>query len=168
VSNHNLFVIIAAGQRCSLLPGVAELVERMGVEYVVCQDVYDAVGELATAEADRAVVVVGGFEELSREGMRLFEICRLRKQTRCCCIFGNGREMASGRFFTAIRAGVFLARGLDEFGRMVEQLAANEREVADLSKMLKKGGNGPAKSNVSMKQGGVLSRAEIEALLGAG
>ena len=91
-------IVVGAESETFISPATF-LFQRIAVNYAVCQDLYEAVLELAGNPARRGIVI-GRLEHLSRENGRLFEKAAKRGWV-CCCL---AKKISRGSRTQAIRA----------------------------------------------------------------
>ena len=160
--NLGFCAIIVASKTGGQGKSIVAILERSGIEYVFCGDIYQAVGYLAGNQQDgRVFFILGDFTELSREDMRLFDICRLNGRAWCCCIFEGKRLRISRAVTAAAKAGAFVVSDVNELERIIEkiQVKAGGGFVPELE-MIKN--SGAERLNADRIK---LSQAELDALL---
>lgn len=89
VHGDNLCAIIIAthGERLRLSAPI--LLERLGIEFIVCDDIYQAAGELLSDDQKRRLFVIGGLYELCRDQMRFIELCAQHRDVKCFAVTGK-------------------------------------------------------------------------------
>lgn len=159
--NDEIFVLVVGRGSEDLGAEAASLFERFGIERLFCENVYQAVSELAGETLKgKKVIVVGDVGELSREGQRFFEICAERGDCCCCCFFDGGKSKQRHSMLGAIQSGVFFARNAIELERMMEQILASLTSGTEISKRT-------IQSKHVNRREGVLEQGELDALLGS-
>lgn len=131
-----------------------------GVEFLVCEDVYQAVGELAKMGGGN-VLVVGRYEQLRVEKGRFFEKIS-ENGFSCGCLLNTCSMERQREIESAVNGAVFVIKELEEIGDVITELltevpAVRERKDAD-------------KSDAAVmhfeKNGFAATKAELDALLG--
>ena len=105
-SNMPLLVILIGGLEDEFVRQTKNILERLGVESFVCDNVYSAVGDLAKREC-RNVLIIGRIGMLSKEQGRFFHIARM-KDYGCCCIIDRGLVRKRRLILDAIESGAYL------------------------------------------------------------
>ena len=105
-SNLSLLVILVGALEDEFVRQMMNLLERLGVEFVLCDNVYSAVGDLAKRES-RDVLIIGRIGLLSKEQGRLFHIARV-KGYRCCCLVDRDLVCRQKLILKAIESGAYL------------------------------------------------------------
>ncbi len=82
-SNVPLLVILIGGSADEFARQTRNVLQRLGVEFVLCDNVYSAVGDLAKIKS-RNVLIIGRFGLLSREQGRFFDMARANGYRICC------------------------------------------------------------------------------------
>ena len=162
----DLCVIVVAGRSDGFGWEITFLLDRMGASYVVCEDLYAAVGRLAVANQLRPVVVVAGMEELSREGMRFFDICRRRGGVRCCCLTRNNSMYSRRQIAAALKTGACIAADVAELETALEEILASSMDRGAENRRVKADTEPLATPKSLIEGAGRLSQAELDALLG--
>ena len=160
-TNYEIFGLLVGRGSAGFEAEAASLFNRFGIERLFCENVYQAVSELAGETlAGKKVIVVGDIDELSREGQRFFEICAERGDCCCCCFFDGGRSKQRHSMLDAIKSGVFFVRDTGELERVMERILASlTNDQAMPIKAVKPG-------NVGRREG-TLEQGELDALLGS-
>ena len=95
---------IVVGAVCDEVVKRCEVLFREnGIEFVLCEDVFMAVGLLAGRKKSEKVFVIGNRSELGRENGRLFEMGEERGFV-CCCVEEEGLEKIFGKIGGQIKA----------------------------------------------------------------
>jgi hypothetical protein len=132
---------------------VAEMLDGRGVECVVCEDVYSAVGTLAKTK-DGGFLVVGRLCELKKEQGRFFHIAGQRGCRYCFVVDGElvheGEELMA-----AVQAGAFIAKGPTQVQDVVNKLL-----ISDVSRQVMQDG-----TLDFIKDGCTVTEAEMKELL---
>ncbi len=105
-SNLSLLVIVIGGLKDEFVSRTMNLLERRGVECVLCDNVYSAVGDLAKRES-RGVLIIGRLGLLSKEQGRFFHIARV-KDYRICCLVDRDLVSRQKLILQAIELGAYL------------------------------------------------------------
>lgn len=124
-----------------------------GIECVVCEDVYSAVGVLARAQ-DGDFLVVGRFEELSKERGRFFRIAGERG-CRCCCVVDGELVRWRKELLAAVQAGAFVVEEPAQVQEVVSKLL-----VSDVNRRV-----GESGSLNFIKDEFIVTEDEVRALL---
>ena len=124
-----------------------------GIECVVCEDVYSAVGVLARGQ-DGGFLVVGRFEELSKERGRFFRIAGERG-CRCCCVVDGELVRWRKELLAAVQEGTFFAEDAAQVQEMV-----NKQLVSDIGLRVRLSG-----ALGFIKDGSIVTEEELRALL---
>jgi len=105
-SNLPLLVILVGGLADEFVRQAKNILERRGVEFVLCDNVYSAVGDLAKIESPN-VLIIGRVGLLSKEQGRFFHIARV-KGYRCCCLADRDLVSRQKLILKAIESGAYL------------------------------------------------------------
>ena len=163
---NDLRVIVTAGVSDNFRWKVTFLLDRLGADYVVCEDLYATVARLA--ENRGSVAIVGSLEQLCREKMRFFEICRDRGDVKCCCLVRSNSVRSRRQVASAIMAGALVADNVEQIESMLEEISGSRKDRRSPDRT-----DGPAAKEFSSRKAlsteeGILSKSERDALLGAG
>ena len=120
---------------------VVRLLVDKGIENVFCEDVYCAVGVLASGGAGGGVVI-GRLGELSMEDGRFFEISR-RHGFGCCCYVDKDLAERRRQILRAMQSGAYIVGDLEEVPDVLAELSAVVGESS---------GNGQARSSQGMTE----------------
>ena len=155
-SNLPLLVILIGGLEDELLRQTKDILVCLGVEPVLCDNVYSAVGDLAKRE-NQNVLIIGRVGLLSKEQGRFFHIARARYY-RCCCIVD--RELVSKRrlILDAIESGAYLIDKPSEIEEVMMKFLAGE-------KIRLSGEKEKRKAAGFLKDEFLTTKAELDALL---
>jgi len=155
-SDLQLQVIVVGSSTDELVHRTMNSLGDHGVEYILCDDVYSAVGELARNESGN-VLVIGRFGQLSREQGRFFHMACDNGYT-CFCIADRELVRKRKQILTAIEAGAFVTNEPAEIGEVVTKLLQGSSPEK----------KGSGKTPKSIKDEFVTTKAELDSLLGAG
>jgi len=155
-SNLQLQVIVVGSSTDELVHRTMNSLGDHGVEYILCDDVYSAVGELAKNESGN-VLVIGRLGQLSREQGRFFQMA-CENGYNCCCIADRELVRKRKQILTAIEAGAFVINEPAEIGEIVTKLSQDSTPEK----------NRYDKAPKFIKNEFVTTKAELNALLGAG
>lgn len=165
-SNGSLGVVAVGGPYGDCMGAVIPILSRLGVNYVFCDDIYDAVAKLSGVDADMRLLVVSPLEEITRDRMRFFDICGARGRVRCCCLVRGGSQDRTEHIGRVRRAGAFVIDDVDRLEPLIELL---RRDFDACCFNPRKSGPDKVSSGkrlFSMKAEAALSRGELNALLG--
>ena len=84
-SDRKIRVIVVAGPGDMYRTDVLLLLDRLGIEYTLCPNIYAALGEIVCSSGNDKLIVVGPLEKLCRDQRRFFVITS-EKDVKCCCI----------------------------------------------------------------------------------
>ena len=83
-------VVGAAAEKFSR--NVANWLQSREIRFVPAENVYSATAVIGQIDSHLKVLVIGTFEELSKEGMRFFDIAAARGNVTCICLEQNTRD----------------------------------------------------------------------------
>ncbi len=155
-SNLPLLVILVGALEDEFLRLTKNVLERLGVEFVLCDNVYSAVGDLAKIESPN-VLIIGRFGLLSKEQGRFFHIACV-KGYRCCCIVD--RDLVSKRklILDAIESGAYLITRPAEIEEVLMKLLAGGKSCFS-------GEKENHRASGFLKDEFLTTKAELDALL---
>ena len=156
-SNTQLQAIIVGSSSDGFVRYAADLLTDYEVDFVRCEDVYSAVSELA-ANRNGNVLVIGRFEQLSREGGRFFQKVS-ENGLACCCLAEWNFARKRKQILAAIETGAFIINEPAEIAEVVTKLLGS----SSISLPEKKENN---KASAFIKDEFLTTKAEIDALLG--
>lgn len=171
----NVNVLVVANGSDSYKWSVTFLLDRLGMRYRSCENVYQAASEITFVGQNHATdtyqpkrtIVVAGLEEICKDQMRFFEICRNTGKTECICLAREGTTNRTEWIVAIAKAGGTVVVGIAELELKIKQLM---KEFCK-SSVVKPGLSGEAiggfGNSLGMSAEGVLSKAELDALLGA-
>ena len=159
-SNTQLQAIIVGSCTDEFVRCTMNLLGDYDIDFVRCEDVYSAVGELAKNNYDGNVLVIGTFEQLSREQGRFFQKAR-EKGLACCCLADKNSASKRKQVAAAIETGAFVINEPAEIAEVVTKLLISN----STSPSGKKGNN---KASAFNEDEFLTTKAERDALLGAG
>ncbi len=157
-SNQQLYTIVVGSPADDFVRHTISVLGEYELEYVLCDNVYLAVGRLAK-NTRRNVLVIGRLEQLSREEGRFFS--RMEGiGLFCCCLAGGGSDRRRRRqILAATQAGAFVVNEPAEIGEIIIKLLAGSLALS----LEMKGRSGPS---AFIKDEFLTTRAELDALLG--
>ena len=152
-SNHGIRAVVTADRNSQLRRKITSLLGCLGVEYSLCDDVYQAAGEILSFQRQyslTAVLVIGSLEELSKDDMRFFKICRTDGSIECFCLAGNNSKQTPQEIVEIAGMDVCVVDGFDELERLlaraVEEAGGKDRIAESMNDI-------------------ALSREDLEALM---
>ena len=155
-SNLPLLVILVGGLEDEFVRQTKNILERLGVESVLCDNVYSAVGDLAKRES-RNVLIIGRIGLLSKEQGRFFHIARV-KGYRCCCIVDRDLVRKRKLILDAIESGAYLIDKPAEIEEVLMKFLAG-------GKVRLSGEKENRKASGFLKDEFLTTKAELDALL---
>ena len=155
-SNLPLLVVLISGLEDEFVRQIKNILERLGVESVLCDNVYSAVADLAKRD-DQNVLIIGRVGLLSKEQGRFFHIARA-KGYRCCCIVD--RELVRKRklILDAIESGAYLIDKPAEIEEVLMKFLAG-------GKIRLSGEKENRRASGFLKDEFLTTKAELDALL---
>jgi hypothetical protein len=157
-SNTQLQAIIVGSSSDGFVRYAADLLTDYEVDFVCCGDVYSAVSELAKGNYDGNVLVIGRFEQLSREGGRFFQKVS-ENGLACCCLAEWNFARKRKQILAAIETGAFIINEPAEIAEVVTKLPGG----SSISLPGRKENN---RTSAFIKDEFLTTKAEIDALLG--
>jgi len=121
-SNLPLLVILVGSLKDEFVRRAKNILERLGVEFVLCDNIYSAVGDLAKIESPN-VLIIGRVGLLSREQGRFFHMARV-KGYRCCCLADRDLVRKRRLILDAIESGAYLIDKPAEIEEVLMKLLA--------------------------------------------
>jgi hypothetical protein len=155
-SNLSLLVVLIGGLADDFVSQTVNLLDRLGVEFVLFDNVYSAVGDLAKRES-RDVLIIGRIGRLSKEQGRFFHIARV-KGYRCCCIVGRDLVRKRKLILKAIESGAYLIDKPAEIEGVLMKFLAG-------GKMRLSGEKENRRASGFLKDEFLTTKAELDALL---
>lgn len=116
--NRNLHAVIIGGANDDFVCFTKSVFGDYEIEFVLCEDIYAAIGYLAKSMQDN-VLVIGRYEQLSGEGGRFFEKIN-EKGFYCCCLLNRDSEQK--QIDTTKNNSVFIVNECDEISRVIVEL----------------------------------------------
>ena len=156
-SNLPLQVIVVGSSADEFVRHTMDLLGDYGLEFVLRDDVYSAVGELAKSES-RNVLVIGRLGQLSREQGRLFHMARENGYT-CCCLADADLVRKRKQIFAAIETGAFVINEPAKIREVVTKLLAGSGNCSP-------GKKANDRATIPIKAEFLTTKAELDALLG--
>jgi hypothetical protein len=148
--------MLIGGLTDQLVRQAGNILERLGVEFVICDNVYSAVGDLAKRET-RDVLVISRIGLLSKEQGRFFHIARV-KGYRCCCLVDRDLVCRQKLILKAIESGAYL---IDKPAEIEEVLT----KVLEGRKSCLSGEKEKRRASGFLKDEFRTTKAELDALL---
>lgn len=154
-SSTQLYAMVVGSSADEFVRHTMNLLGDCGVEFVLCEDVYLAVGELAKNTLGKTIVI-GRLEQLSREQGRFFQ--KVSENGFCCCLADTNSARKRKQILAAMEAGAFVINEPAEIGEVITRFVAGG--LASSSE--KKGNNG---ASAFIKDEFLTTKAERDALL---
>jgi hypothetical protein len=151
-----LQLMFVGGSTDELIGHATNLFNQHDVDFICCDDVYSAVGELAKSKRPN-VLIAGRIGQLSKEQGRFFHIVR-EKGYRCCCLVDRNMIRPKELVLTAIETGAFVINEPAEIEDVVMKLLSGNGEYAP-------GKKGGRRRTHFFKDEFLTTRAELDALL---
>jgi len=154
--NLPLLVILVGGLADEFVRQAKNILDRRGIEFVLCDNVYSAVADLAKKES-RNVLIIGRVGLLSTEQGRFFQIARV-KGYRCCCLVDRDLLRRQKLILDAIEAGAYI----------IDKPAKIEQVLMKLQvggKVCSSGVKENRKASGFLKNEFLTTKAELDALL---
>ena len=135
----------------------SDLLGKYGVDFVLCENIYLAVGQLGKCSGED-IIVVGRLGELSRENGRFFEIAE-KSKVRCLCLAEKDSLIERKQISVATKNGAFVLHNSAGLKEALCRLSIGERAVSSERKE-NKSGSGFDRNKF------FTTKAELDALLG--
>jgi hypothetical protein len=155
-SDLSLLVILIGALEDEFVRHTMNLLERLGVEFVLFDNVYSAVGDLAKRES-RNVLIIGRIGLLSEEQGRFFHIARA-KGYRCCCLADRDLVGRQKLILQAIESGAYLIEKPAEIEEVLMKVLAG-------GKVCSSGEKENRRASGFLKDEFRTTKAELDALL---
>lgn len=155
-SNLPLLVMLVGGLADEFIGQAKNILERLGVEFGLCDNVYLAVGDLAKRD-NRNVLIVGRIGLLSKEQGRLFHIARA-KGYRICCFADRDLLRRKKLILKAIESGAYV---IDKPAEIEEILMTLLKGIKVCSSAEKEN----RRASGFLKDEFLTTKAELDALL---
>ena len=155
-SNLPLLVILIGDLEDEFVRQIKNILERLGVESVLCDNVYSAVADLAKRD-DQNVLIIGRVGLLSKEQGRFFHIARA-KGYRCCCIVDRDLVRKRKLILDAIESGAYLIDKPAEIEEVLMKFLAG-------GKICLSGEKENRRASGFLKDEFLTTKAELDALL---
>ena len=149
--NQNLHAIVVGSSTDEFIYYTLKVLSNYEVDFVVCENVYPAVGHLAR-NTGRNVLVIGRFGQLNREKGRFFHIAG-EKGSLCCCL---AEACSAQNQKAAAGTGIFFINEAAEIKGVVEKLLAKSLSCSPENN----------RTSFSVKKDFPVTKAELDALLG--
>lgn len=156
-SNLPLQVIVVGSSADQFVLHTTNLLGDCGLEFVLCDDVYSAVGELAKSES-RNVLVIGRLGQLCKEQGRLFHMA-CENGYACCCLADADLVRKRKQIFAAIETGAFVINEPEKIREVVTKLLAGSGNGSPEKKANER-------TTIPIKTEFLTTKAELDALLG--
>jgi hypothetical protein len=154
--NLPLLVILIGSLEDVFVRQTNNILERLGVESVLCDNVYSAVGDLAKIE-NRNVLIIGRVGLLSKEQGRFFHIARM-KDYGCCCIVDRDLVRKRKLILDAIESGAYVIDKPPEIEEVLMKFLAGD-------KIHHSGEKENRRTSGFLKDEFLTTKAELDALL---
>jgi hypothetical protein len=155
-SNLPLLVILVGGLKDEFVRQTKNILERLAIEFVLCDNIYSAVGDLAKRES-RNVLIIGRIGLLNKEQGRFFHISRV-KGYRCCCIVDRDLVRKRKLILDVIESGAYLIDKPAEIEEVLMKLLTG-------GKIRLSGERENRRASDFLKDEFLTTKAELEALL---
>jgi hypothetical protein len=155
-SNLPLLVILVGGLKDEFVRLTKNILKRLGVEFVLCDNVYSAVGDLTKIES-RNVLIIGRIGILSEEKGRFFHIARV-KGYRCCCLADRDLLRKRKLILDAIESGAYLIDKPAEIEEVLMKVLADIKVCSSEEKESRR-------ASGFLKDEFLTTKAELDALL---
>jgi len=155
-SNLPLLVILVGGLADEFIRQAKNILERLSVEFVLCDNVYSAVGDLAKRESPNTLIV-GRIGLLGKEQGRFFHIAGV-KGYRCCCLADRGLVGRQKLILKAIESGAYLIEKSADIEEVLMKLLAGD-------KVCSSGEKENRRASGFLKDEFLTTKAELDALL---
>ncbi len=155
-SNLPLQVVLIGGLADDFVRQTMNLLERLGVEFVLFDNVYSAVGDLAKRESPDTLIV-SRIGILSKEQGRFFHIARA-KGYRCCCLADRDLVGRQKLILQAIESGAYLIEKPAEIEEVLMKVLAS-------GKVCSSGEKENRRASGFLKDEFRTTKAELDALL---
>ena len=154
----DLYAIIVGSCADEFVSYTMDLLGGLGVEFVVCGDVYGAVVELAKNNGFANVLVAGRLEQLSREDGRFFQKASDSKSL-CVCLADTSSLRKYLQSLSFIGTEAFVITRPTQVKGIVKKLLLSDRDVLSEEKVNEK-------ASTFNRDEFLTTKAEIDALLG--
>ena len=155
-SNLPPLVILVGGLQDEFVRQIKNILESLGVESVLCDNVYSAVGDSAERE-NQNVLIIGRVGLLSKEKGRFFHIARARGY-RCCCIVDRDLVRKRRLVLDAVESGAYLIGKPAEIEEVLMKLPTG-------GKIHRSGEKEYRRASGFIKDEFLTTKAELDALL---
>jgi hypothetical protein len=155
-SNLPLLVILVGGLADEFVRQAKDILERLGVEFVLCDNIYSAVVDLAKRESPNTLII-GRVGLLSKEQGRFFHIARV-KGYKCCCLADRDLLRRQKIILKAIESGAYLIDKPAEIEEVLMKLLAG-------GKIPFSGKKENRRASGFLKDEFLTTKAELDALL---
>jgi len=159
-----LTAVVIGTARQKLIHEVTSYFNQVNIPFVIYEDVYSALAAMTTAPAEVNLLVVGCFETLAVEDMRLFSLVPKGRNVFFCCIIKKWFEFLQIRLLEAVKAGIFVVNSVEQIDDVIKQCRGVKTPVAARQKTEDRDF---AARIASLADSFFLTQAEQEALLGA-
>ena len=152
-SSTELHIIVVDNFGDELINSTVSLLNDYEVKFVLCEDVYSTVAELAKTKSPD-VLTIGRLEQLNKEQGRFFHIAGENNYI-CCCL--TDKNSAQKQISAAKEAGALIVNKLPQ----IEELLAKLLTGGSASLVRKNGGSSSSSFN---KDEFTVTKSELDAL----
>jgi len=157
-SNTQPQAIIVGNHSDKFVRHTTNVLDEHEVEFVLCKDIYSAVGWLTRNNYDGEVFVIGRLEQLSSEQGKFFQKAN-EKGVSCCCFADANSARRYKHILAATKTGVFIINEPAEVQGVISKLLANNSGSSPEGKV-------DNKSSRFMRNEFLTTKAELDALFG--
>jgi hypothetical protein len=154
-SNLPLLVMLVGGLADGFVRQAKIMLERLGFEFVRCDNVYLAIADLAKIE-NRKVLVIGRIALLGKEQGRFFHIART-KGYRICCFADRDLLRRQKLILNAIESGAYVINKIAEIEEILTTLLAD-------GNLCSSGKKENRRASGFLKNEFITTKAELDAL----
>jgi hypothetical protein len=154
-SSGDLYALVIGSDADDFIEYTTNLLGEYDIGFVVCEDIYRAVAELAKRKKSGNILVVGRINELNRETGQFFQKAG-KYGCKFCCLTGKRLSGKDLRYLVKVETEVFI---ISEPGEVKEVVAESLTEVFNESELKKKS------EIVTFEKEQLLTQAEMDALL---
>jgi hypothetical protein len=146
---HNFQAILIASPAHTCSWELTFMLDRLGLSYISCDNIYQAAGNIVTSKDDDQLIVIGTFTQLCKSNMKLVTLCQDRENTHCCCLVDG---IAGPELIQAVKANALAAYDIITLENIVKDILV--KPIANPNRAI-------------LKEEKLLSQDELDALLGA-
>ena len=137
-----------------------DLFVKYGIDCITLKNIYEAVSFIARDSGEKTLIVIGTFNELSREHSGFFEYCGEKPNVRCICHkTGASIEWADKKASALISSGVCIVGGTEQLENVLIDLTVKINRKDNVKEINRKK-EGKTAEDVQ------ITAEELEALLG--